>query len=166
MPVKSDTVSVVEDNTLTEETNTSISVDELAGIVSRLANSVNQLSERVTMVVERPQSTMLPIAPNTEDMLSNVRNMKKGESRSGTEYTDRFGRRLKFRPDDIVQLVDEEKLSQFQLKGVIEKDAPLYGVVRSVMYVKRKTGVAKYKVDFGRPINEDGVMEDGLIRAQ
>jgi hypothetical protein len=163
MPAKSDTVSVVEDNALTEET---ISVDELAGIVSRLANSVNQLAERVTMVSERPQSTMLPIAPNTEDMLSNIRNMKKGEARSGTEYTDLEKGKMKFRPDDIVQLVDEEKLSQLQSRGVIEKDAPLYGVVRSIMYVKRKTGVAKYKVDFGRPLNEDGIMEDDLVHAQ
>jgi hypothetical protein len=144
-----------------------VTLESLAAIVADLATVVKEVAARPP-VTERVQQVYtqgpgeLPIAKTTNEILSG---MRKGESRSGGEYIGPPGRRRLFRDNDVVELVDEDKLKLMR-GGFQLPEGPLYGVVKALMYHRRKSGEPKYNIDFGSGINEDGCMESQLKAVQ
>ena len=133
--------------------------NDLMDMLSSLVDRVEKLEQHQ---YEPTGPTRLPTAKSTADLLSG---MKRGEQRAGSEYFGPRGRRQRFLPDDVVE-VTGDKAKELHTGFKIDADTPIYGVVKSLMYHKRKSGEPKYKVDFGRGIREDGCMESELQLVQ
>lgn len=130
-----------------------VTLNGVLTVVEKLAASVATLTERVQNLDVTAGQT-LPLAQSPEQILSR---MKAGQSSSGHKVIDPLGK-SGYRPDDVVELIDEERLQLFRQAGKIEPDEPMLGVVQSLMYRRRKDQQRKYKVAFPG-IGDDGVME-------
>lgn len=144
-----------------------ITVEALAEAIASIARSVNTLTNRVEQLAARPEqsSGALPMAPTPDQLLKKIRGLHKGESTTGHTFVDKLGRRYAFRPETIVELIDEDKLAGWRKvardgkPGRLGPNEKLYGVVMSIMYWRKKDAVPKYRVDFGKGFGDDGVME-------
>jgi hypothetical protein len=140
-----------------------ITVEALASAIASIAQNVNTLTSKVNELASRPERTNeIPQAVTPDQLLSGIRGLKKGESASGSTFVDKQGRRYKFRTNAVVELIDEEKLKQHRASGKLGDDEKLYGAVLGIMYFRKRDGVAKYRVDFGKTFGDDGLMESQI----
>ncbi len=143
-----------------EEKPAGITLDDLASAIGTLAQSVEDMHSRIDAVEKTPRArpATLPLAPTPNQLISE---MRAGESRSRRNTIDPMdprGIQGGFRPDDVIELTDQDKLSQLYSVQKATRDEPVLGVVLGLMYRRRKDQKRKYKVNFPG-IGDDGCME-------
>ena len=145
-----------------EEKPAGITLDDLASAIGTLAKSVEDMHSRIDVVEQTPQArtrpATLPLAPTPNQLISE---MRAGESRSRRNTIDPLdprGIQGGFRPDDVIELTDQDKLSQLYSVQKATSGEPVLGVVLGLMYRRRKDQKRKYKVNFPG-IGDDGCME-------
>tara|TARA_Y100000310_G_C20689057_1_gene820997 strand:- start:591 stop:1076 length:486 start_codon:yes stop_codon:yes gene_type:complete len=139
-----------------------VTLESVLSAINAIAGKVETLSDKVHAMEDAPVGKM-QVIESPEQLISKL---KAGQSTSGSHTIDPQHRRGGFRPDDIVRLVDGDKLTQIRAAGKLGKDDEVLGVVVSRMYRRRRDDMMKLKVNFpalGRGTSgEDGVMEDQL----
>lgn len=137
------------------------SYTELAALVADLGKTVQTLQ-----LAEQVRSTRAPAgiaqAPTTKSIM---KGLKKGEAAGGQTRSDPSGLRPAFKMNDVVALVNADKLSILVAGGFATVDEPFLGVVKARMYRRRRDNQMKYNVDFPG-IGEDGAMESELEMIQ
>lgn len=152
------------DDIVTETVTDGAETQQLRDTVEALAAQVQELIRQA----KAPQApTNLPIALTPKQR---IKQMSAGQSLSATDTLNDLSKRVDtlglvggFRPNDIVVLTAEDKLKLlYASKSVkLEEGEPLYGVVRALMYARRRDRKRKYRVAFptlGKSF-DDGVME-------
>lgn len=129
------------------------------------------LTQRINIIETRPNT--LPLTQSPESILDTIKTMTAGQSKFGHDVIDpgaRFGLRTKYRPDDVVRLIDSEKIALYRKAGKLGADEDMLGVVQALMYRRRRDGECKYRIAFpsmGRGSRgQDGVMEVDLELVQ
>lgn len=150
-----------------EEKPAGITLDDLASAIGTLAKSVEDVHSRIDVVEKTPRArpATLPLAPTPNQLISE---MRAGESRSRRNTIDPLdprGTQGGFRPDDVVELEDQDKLARLITAQKATRDEPVLGVVLGLMYRRRKDQKRKYKVNFPG-IGDDGCMEDEIKLVQ
>jgi hypothetical protein len=143
-------------------------IETITKLLTPVVDQVQSLTEQLRVLQMTPRTgNPLPQARTTGQILKELEGVgttAKGQRR--IDPLDPTGQYVLFRPDDIVKLVDEDKLKALQVSSKITVDDEVFGVVKAFMYRRNKDHKRKYKVDFPA-YGEDGVMEDQitLIRA-
>lgn len=158
MPDKSADDIVVEPMTDGADTK------QLKDMIEALAAQVHEL----TLKANAPKPpTSLPIALTPKQR---IKQMSVGQSISASDTLNDLNKRVDtlglvggFRPNDIIVLTAEDKLKLLYASksAKVDEGEPLYGVVQSLMYARRRDRKRKYRVAFptlGKSFN-DGVME-------
>ena len=124
---------------------------------------IGELTKQVKSLELRPPPTNLPAElPRTRTAKEILAGMKPGESRSGQDRIDSTRGFRVFQPNDIFELIDEDKLKSMRAGHKLDASEPVYGVIQAFMYRRRRDGIPKYRVDFGKGIGDDGLMEDQM----
>ena len=156
------TADTVTSEDVAERAEERVTLRDVVQMMQHLMEDVKDLKERpaVKEVVRDvlADGGELPRAKSTKEILSN---MKKGDTRSGQDRIDPTRGRVAFKSEDIIELMDEDKVTAFR-EGFNLEAGPIHGVVQGFMYRRRRDGQPKYRVDFGRGIGEDGIMEDEM----
>ena len=105
----------------------------------------------------------LPQAPTTKSIMKGLEGV--GDSISGQNRYDPTGLRPAFRPNDVVALVNEDKLRALTSKGYVKNGEQFLGVVVATMYRRRRDNQMQYNVDFPG-IGKDGALESDLELVQ
>ena len=142
-----------------------ISVESLASAIASIAQSVATLSDKVEILSRQPAAPALVAAQSPDQLLAGVKSMQVGEEKHKSSFRDQFGRTPVFHPDQMVELIDLDKLQLWYKSGRLAEGAPLFGIVISLMYWSKRGACPKYKVDFGSGFGSDGVMETQIRRA-
>jgi hypothetical protein len=143
-------------------------IETITRLLTPVVDQVQSLTEQMRVLQTTPRTgTPLPQARTTGQVLKELEGVgttAKGQRR--IDPLDPSGQHVLFKPDDIVKLVDEDKLQALQASSKVKIDDEVLGVVKAFMYRRNKDHKRKYKVDFPA-YGEDGVMEDQitLIRA-
>ena len=150
-----------------EEKPAGITLDDLASAIGTLAKSVEDVHSRIDVVEKTPRArpATLPLAPTPHQLIAE---MRAGESRSRRNTIDPLdprGTQGGFRPDDVGELEDQDKLARLITAQKATRDEPVLGVVLGLMYRRRKDQKRKYKVNFPG-IGDDGCMEDEIKLVQ
>lgn len=143
-------------------TSTPITLEGLAAIVQGLAATVQELAARPVPSASQRNPNIpdqIPRARSTKEILEG---MRVGDTRVGQDRIDPSGQRLPFKPYDIIELTHPDKIRALRENGKATPGEPVYGVVQSFMYRRKRDGRGKFRVDFGPGRGDDGLMEDEM----
>lgn len=132
---------------------------DVAAEVARLAKFVETQAAEIRSLksgLGRPRA--LPRAQSPRERISQL---TAGSSLNGQYRHDPTGLKPKFRTDDVVKLIDKDKLAALRTAKKVTGDEPCLGVVLDLMYRRKKDNMAKYRVDFP-DYGDDGIMECDL----
>jgi hypothetical protein len=144
-------------------------VTAMAETVESMGTQVAEQGEQLRAIQKvRNVPAKLPRARTPKEMLGSLE--KAGQASEGQRRIDPLdpqGRFTQFQTDDIVKLVDVDKLASLRAADhlSLDPDKPILGVVQSKMYTNRRTGVPKYRVNFP-DYGDDGVMETEIELVQ
>lgn len=147
------------------ETQAPNAMDMMATAIASIASSVEALSARVESLGQRPYQAPagINVTPSHDQLMAQgMRSLVSGEATAGVVTIDRWGRPYKFPIDTVVELIDEEILTNYRAAGQLGPDQPLYGVIENLMYWRKRAMCPKYKVNFGKGFGSDGVLETNL----
>lgn len=134
--------------------------DDAQEVIRRLMDRIDALERRASVPQPAAQGIRRPKTP--QEILASVGKDGSVEGSDNFDPAARFGFRLAYVPDQVVEVVDPEYKSRHVEAGVMEADEPMVGVILGFLYRSARTSRAKYAVDFRPGIGANNFYEDEL----